>query len=197
MADCQRLSATWEAIHFAPTHPGADAFLDEVGFEFRDGANDGQKQPAHRAVRGDVFPAREKVYVQVCEFVDDGQKMFCASGHAIKRAHNHHAESPPPCILQHGIQTWATSFAAGNAHIGVFGCDLISALLGENAEVVKLIVDALVGGAYPGVDRTFLNHRCLLMLSSRVLDGSTIGRTWLISSLAAFFNVMPDTHYAH
>jgi hypothetical protein len=196
MADCQRLSATWEAIHFAPTHPGADAFLDEVGFEFRDGANDGQKQPAHRAVRGDVFPAREKVYVQVCEFVDDGQKMFCASGHPIKGRNNQDAELPLSGISQHGIQAWATSLAAGDTDVGVLTSNLKAPLFGENAEVVKLIVDALVGGAYPGVDRTFLNHRCLLMLSSRVLDGAMIGRTSLISSMAAISNVMSITHNA-
>jgi hypothetical protein len=117
--------------------------------------------------------------------------------HPVKGGDNEHGESPLPGVTEHGIQAWATSLAAGDAHIRVFGCDLVSALFGENAKVVKLIVDALVGGAYPGVDRTFLNHRCLLMLSSRVLDGSTIGRTWLISSMAAFSSVMSFSHNAH
>jgi hypothetical protein len=196
MADCQRLSATWEAIHFAPTHPGADAFLDEVGFEFRDGANDGQKQPAHRAVRGDVFPARDELNPKAVKLIDDAQEVLGRTRYPVKGGNDAHAELPLSGISQHGVQARATSLAAGDTDVGVLTSNLKAPLFGENAEVVKLIVDALVGGAYPGVDRTFLNHRCLLMLSSRVLDGAMIARTWLIFSMAAFSSTMTVSHNA-
>jgi hypothetical protein len=32
MVNVQRLTATGQSIHFAPTHPGSDTFLYEVGF---------------------------------------------------------------------------------------------------------------------------------------------------------------------
>jgi hypothetical protein len=197
MADCQRLSATWEAIHFAPTHPGADAFLDEVGFEFRDGANDGQKQPAHRAVRGDVFPARDELNPKAVKLIDDAQEVLGRTRYPVKGGNDAHAELPLSGISQHGVQARATSLAAGDTDVGVLTSNLKAPLLGENAEVVKLIVDALVGGAYPGVDRTFLHWRCSFTLSSRVLDGAMIGRTSLISSMAAISNVMSITHNAY
>jgi hypothetical protein len=69
-------------------------------------------------------------------------------------------------------------------------------LLSENAKVVKLIVYALVWSGNSRVYRTTLNLRFSFTLSSRVLDGSTIDRTWLISSMAAFSNVMSSSHNA-
>jgi hypothetical protein len=107
-----------------------------------------------------------------------------------------HGESPLSGVFQHSVQARATSLAAGDADVGVLTSDLVSALLGENAEVVKLIVDALVWSGNPRVYRTFLHLRFSFTLSSRILDGEMDGRTWLISSMAAFSDVMPDSHNA-
>src|ERR1039458_6043713 len=52
MVDVQRLTTNWEAVQLTPTHSGTDTFLDEVGFQLSNGANDGQEQPAHCTIRG-------------------------------------------------------------------------------------------------------------------------------------------------
>jgi hypothetical protein len=71
VVNIKRLSATWQTIHFAPTHSGADALPNQVTFQFRDGAYDGQEKPSHCSVCRDVLPARKEVDAEAVKFIDN------------------------------------------------------------------------------------------------------------------------------
>jgi hypothetical protein len=76
MVDVQRLTTNWEAVQLTPTHSGTDTFLDEVGFQLSNGANDGQEQPAHCTIRGDILSPRDELDAERVQFINDTQKCF-------------------------------------------------------------------------------------------------------------------------
>jgi hypothetical protein len=197
VVNIERLTAYRQTVELATAHASPDSLLDEVGFEFGDGANDGQEEPPHGTISRDVLAARNELDAEGVQLVHDAQEVLGRTSHTIKGGNNQHGEPPLSGVTEHRIQARATSLAARYTYVGVLRCDLKAPLLGENAEVVKLIVNALVWSGNSGVNRTFLHAKCLLMLSSRILDGAMIGRTWLISSMAAFSNVMSYPHNAY
>jgi hypothetical protein len=110
--------------------------------------------------------------------------MFHAPRQPIESGDNQNGELPLPSILQHQVEAGATSFAAGDANVGVFASDLKAPLLCEQTKVVQLVINALFRGADSGVYRAFPIHKCLLMLSSKMSDGLMNGRSRSISGNA-------------
>src|ERR1035441_7201593 len=94
MVNIKRLTPTGQAVHFAPTHPGSDTFLYEVGLQLCDAANNCQEQSAHRAVSGDVLASRYEFDSETVEFIHNRQKMPRASRHAVEGGNNDDSESP-------------------------------------------------------------------------------------------------------
>jgi hypothetical protein len=159
VVDSQGQTATGQSVHFASTHSGSDTLLDEVSFQLGDAGNNGQEQPAHCAIRGDVFPAADKFDPVVCKFVNKAEKMFGASSHSVESGDDDHCELPLPSILQHQVKAGTPSLTTRYAYIGVLRCDFKSALLCEFAEVIQLVVDALLWATDSGVNRTLLHQR--------------------------------------
>ena len=71
MVDIQRLATDRQTVELSPTHPGTDSLLNEVGFQLGDAGDDGQKQPAYRAISCDVLAARNELDAEVVQLVHD------------------------------------------------------------------------------------------------------------------------------
>jgi hypothetical protein len=171
MVDVEWLTANGKPVEFAPTHPGSDALPNEVRFQLGDTADDGEEQPSHCPIRRDVLAPGNKLDAAVCEFVNHGQKVFYRTGHPVESGNDDYVEFPLPRILQHRVKAGATSFAAGDANVGVLASNFKPSLLGKFAEVVQLVVDALLRGTDSRVNRTSLHAKFLPMLLSRIFDG--------------------------
>jgi hypothetical protein len=71
VVNIKRLTATGKTVHFASTHPGSDTLPNQVTFQFRDGAYDGQEKPSHCSVCRDVLPARKEFDAEAVKFIDN------------------------------------------------------------------------------------------------------------------------------
>ena len=63
---------------------------------------------------------------------------------SIEGCDDEHCKLPLPCLSQHGVETGAATFAAGNADIGEFADHFEATLSGELPKVVESIAHALV-----------------------------------------------------
>jgi hypothetical protein len=76
MVNIERLASNRKAIESPTPHASTDTLLNQVCFEFCDATDDGEEQPAHCTIRGDVLSSRHELDAEAVKLIHDTEEVL-------------------------------------------------------------------------------------------------------------------------
>ena len=138
-----------------PAHAGTDSLDDEIAFQFRDGTDDDNQCPAQRPAGVDLLAEADELYIDTLQFIEHFKEVLHRPGDPVRCPDQDHIEASAAGIAHQFVQPGAFGLRPGDP-VCVFVDDLIAALGGHLAEIMKLCLRMLIDAGDPHIkDGTF------------------------------------------
>src|SRR5438034_1433945 len=157
LGDLQSRAAEPLALGASATKTGTDPFHDEAALQLRDGGDDGEHRLAQRRPRVDLLAQAYKFHVEMVEEVECFHEMTHRTPEAVEGGDHDYIDAPGLHLGHHPVEGGAAFASARGTLIDVLRYLLPAPGTAVVAEIAKLVVAGLVGGAHATVQGNALH----------------------------------------